>query len=207
MKKILFFFLFFLSLLNNLYAQEENKSQIFEGCNNEISEDYFLNGNNLNIKKIEIDVNNYRKWTVNNIKILTTRSRFIPNNLKLNFNGKIKVTYEDESICYLKARIRHSGDAKDHIAFKGNAVIQSLDVRLINGNIRGITRFKLFKPDVRGNLTDVIILTQILREFNYLAPRSIKVQARVNQIESEILFQEKASKELIEFNNRREALF
>ena len=204
MKKILFFFLFFISLLNNLYAQEENKSQIFEGCNNEISEDYFLNGNNLNIKKIEIDVNNYRKWTVNNIKILTTRSRFIPNNLKLNFNGKIKVTYEDESICYLKARIRHSGDAKDHIAFKGNAVIQSLDVRLINGNIRGITRFKLFKPDVRGNLTDVIILTQILREFNYLAPRSIKVQARVNQIESEMLFQEKASKELIEFNNRRE---
>ena len=77
-------------------------------------------------------------------------------------------------------------------------------MRLINGNIRGITRFKLFKPDVRGNLTDVIILTQILREFNYLAPRSIKVQARVNQIESEMLFQEKASKELIEFNNRRE---
>ena len=73
MKKILFFFLFFISLLNNLYAQEENKSQIFEGCNNEISEDYFLNSNKLNIKKIEIDVNNYRKWTVNNIKILTTR--------------------------------------------------------------------------------------------------------------------------------------
>ncbi len=204
MKKILFFFLFFISLLNNLYAQEENKSQIFEGCNNEISEDYFLNSNKLNIKKIEIDVNNYRKWTVNNIKILTTRSRFIPNNLKLNFSGKIKVTYEDESVCNLKARIRHSGDAKDHIAFKGNEVIQSLDVRLINGNIRGITRFKLFKPDVRGNLEDVIILTQILREFNYLAPRSIKVQARVNQIESEMLFQEKASKELIEFNNRRE---
>ena len=76
-------------------------------------------------------------------------------------------------------------------------------MKLINGNIRGITRFKLFKPDVRGNLTDVIILTQILRELNYLAPRSIKVQARVNQTESVMLFQEKASKELIEFNNRR----
>ena len=37
-----------------------------------------------------------------------------------------------------------------------------------------------------------------------MAPRSIKVQARVNQTESVMLFQEKAAKELLEFNNRRE---
>ena len=38
----------------------------------------------------------------------------------------------------------------------------------------GITRFKLFKPDVRGNLDDVIILTKILRELNYLAQDQLK---------------------------------
>ena len=100
--------------------------------------------------------------------------------------------------------VRHSGDAKDHIALKGNSIIQSLDVTLSLGNIRGITRFKLFKPDVRGVLEDVVIQNHILRNFGYLAPRSIKVNARVNETQSIMLFQEKAAKELLEFNNRRE---
>ncbi len=204
MKKIIFFSFFFILSIFALKAAENKPSYKSTGCSNAISENYFLNADKIKIKKIEIDINNYKSWTVNNIKILTTRSRFIPNELKRNFNGDVKITYEDNTICFLKARVRHSGDAKDHIAFKGNSVIQSLDVKLINGNIRGITRFKLFKPDVRGNLEDVIILTKILRELNYLAPRSIKVQARVNQTESVMLFQEKAAKELIEFNNRRE---
>ena len=209
MKKISFFFSSILLIVFTSFSTETSSNtnkpiERFIGCNNEISENYFINVDKIKIKKIEIDINNYKKWTVNNIKILTTRSRFISNDLKINFKGDVKITYEDNSICFLKARIRHSGDAKDHIAFKGNSVIQSLDVRLLNGNIRGITRFKLFKPDVRGNLDDVIILTQILRDFGYLAPRSIKVQARVNQTDSVMLFQEKAAKELIEFNNRRE---
>ena len=50
----------------------------------------------------------------------------------------------------------------------------------------------------------MVIQTQLLRDLNYLAPRSIKVNARINQAESIMLFQEKASKELLEFNNRRE---
>ena len=66
----------------------------------------------------------------------------------------------------MTGRVRHSGDAKDHIALKGNSIIQSLDVILNYGNIKGITKFKLFKPDVRGNLEDVIIQTNLLREFN-----------------------------------------
>ena len=53
-------------------------------------------------------------------------------------------------------------------------------------------------------LEDVIIQTQLLRNFGYLAPRSLKVNAKINKAESVMLFQEKASKELLEFNNRRE---
>ena len=152
MKKIIFFSFFFILSINASIAAENKPLYKSTGCSNVISENYFLNADKIKIKKIEIDINNYKSWTVNNIKILTTRSRFIPNELKRNFNGDVKITYEDNTICFLKARVRHSGDAKDHIAFKGNSVIQSLDVKLINGNIRGITRFKLFKPDVRGNL-------------------------------------------------------
>ena len=204
MKKIIFFSYLFIIFTSPLLALQNKPVYNFSGCNNQISENYFKQINKIKIKKIEIDIRNYRKWTENNIKILTVNSRFIPNNLKKNFKGDVRVLFEDNSECLFKARIRHSGDAKDHISLKDNSVIQSLDIRLKNGNIRGITKFKLFKPDVRGDIDDVVIQTQILRDFGYLAPRSIKVNARINQTESIMLFQEKASKELLEFNNRRE---
>ena len=169
-----------------------------------MSKNYFLNYDSIPIKKIEIDTHNYRNWVTNNIKIITSNTRFIPNNLKRRFDATIKVTYSDNSYCKFSGRIRHHGDAKDHISLKGNSILQSLDINLDNGNIKGITKFKLFKPDVRGVLEDVVIQTQLLRDLGYLAPRSKKVLARVNETESVMLFQEKAAKELLEFNNRRE---
>ena len=51
------------------------------------------------------------------------------------------LNFINDSSCIFKARIRHSGDEKDHIAIQGNTIIQSLDVHLNNGNIRGITKF------------------------------------------------------------------
>ena len=202
--KIIIIFLFFFSLLNISKASQIKSNEISEGCNYEITDQAFKKFEKSRIKKIEIDVNNYRNWTRNNINIITTNSRFISNNLKKNFKANLIVTFEDNSKCFFKARVRHSGDAKDHIAFKNNSIIQSIDVRLKNGNIKGITKFKLFKPDVRGNLEDVILQTQLLRNFGYLGPRSFKINARINQTESVMLFQEKAAKELLEFNNRRE---
>ena len=46
-----------------------------------------------------------------------------------------------------------------------------------NGHIKGITRFKLYLPGTRGNETDEILQTEILRNLDYLAPRTIKVLA------------------------------
>jgi len=204
MRKIFFLSFIFISLITPILAEQNNLKKKTYGCIYQASENYLKKINSRKIIKIEVDVNNYKKWTVNNIKILTSSTRFISNDLKKNFNGRVKVYFDNDLECIFKARIRHSGDAKDHIALKNNSVIQSLDIRLKNGNIKGITKFKLFKPDVRGNLEDVIIQNQILRNMNYLAPRSYKVQARVNETNSVMLFQEKASKELLEFNKRRE---
>ena len=206
MRKNIPFFLFFLlsfNFLNFSNLKSENLSN-FSRCENIVSKEFLLNHLNLKIKKIEIDTHNYRNWIVNNVRIITSNTRFIPNNLKKRFDAKISVTYENDVLCILKGRIRHSGDAKDHIALKDNSIIQSLDIVLDNGNIQGITRFKLFKPDVRGVLEDVVLQTQILRDFGFLAPRSFKVHARVNETNSIMLFQEKAAKELLEYNNRRE---
>ena len=95
MKKILFFSFFLTILFSQLFAVENKSIQKFIGCDNEIDEDYFINYSKIKIKKIEIDVSNYKKWTVNNIKILTNPTRFTPNKLKINFKGDVKVTYED----------------------------------------------------------------------------------------------------------------
>ena len=204
MKKICFFLLLFLSFNFQILESKNQEKKNYLKCNNKASHDYLNSIDNLGIKKIEIDVQNYRKWTVNSIKIITNGARFVEDRYKKKFKSTVTVIYQNNSKCVFNAKVRHSGDAKDHIALLGNSIIQSLDVKLTNGNIRGITKFKLFKPDVRGVLDDVIIQTELLRELGYLAPRSIKVNSRVNQAESVMLFQEKAAKELLEFNNRRE---
>ena len=73
MKKALIFFLFFLLSVNfNQYVNAKNKDlSKFEGCVNDLSKDYFVNYDKTPIKKIEIDIHNYRNWIANNIKIIT----------------------------------------------------------------------------------------------------------------------------------------
>ncbi len=206
MKKFSVYFCLIFSLFfnTNLQASTNKDLKTFKGCNSEISQEHLQKIDKIKIEKIEIDTHNYRNWTVNSIRILIGNSRFTDDKYKRRFDATLTVSYEGGLKCIFDARIRHSGDAKDHIALQGNSIIQSIDVNLNDGNIRGITKFKLFRPNARGVLDDVIIQTQLLRDFEYLAPRSIKVNARINQAESIMLFQEKAAKELLEFNNRRE---
>ncbi len=204
MKKIVFFLIIFFTFIPGPLSSINKTNNTLAGCNSEVGKDYLKNIDKIKIRKIEIDTNNYRKWVVNSIRIITSASRFIPDKYKGRFNSTITVIYENGTKCVFQGRVRHSGDAKDHIALQGNTVIQSLDVHLDSGNIRGITKFKLFKPGTRGDPQDVIIITELLRYLNYLAPRSIKVNARINQAEAVMLFQEKAAKELLEFNSRRE---
>ena len=79
MKKGLIFFLFFLTFINYFEKSNAiiNKSEESLGCNNQISKILFKFYKQEN-KKIEIDTHNYKSWTVNNIKIITSNSRFIP---------------------------------------------------------------------------------------------------------------------------------
>ena len=204
MRKNLFFLIIFLFSTEKLLANVNKPEDLVLGCNTEISEKYLRNSNQLKINKIEIDTHNYRSWIVNSIRILTNRSRYVSERYKRRFDATINVNYEDGTKCTFQGRVRHHGDEKDHISLLGNTVIQSLDVHLDNGNIRGITRFKLLRPKTRGNLKDEIFLTELLRNLNYLAPRTIKVNTRINKANSDMIFQEKAAKELLEFNNRRE---
>ena len=205
-KKLIIFFIFFifLSLNNHLFAKNKSEKKI-SGCNfltiNYNSYDDF---DNLIIKNIDVEIKNYRKWSINNIKILTNGSRIITDKYKSRFDAIVIVKYQNDLECYFEAQVRQSGDEKDHITLENNSVIQSLDVELKDGNIKGITKFKLFKKNVRGNIEDEIFQSHLLRLLGYLAPRSAVIQAKINGNNTQMLFQEKATKELLEYNGRRE---
>ena len=205
MKKYIFFIFFFIFINNYLWAKQNKPIKPLNGCYLKIHKNYTKEIDLLKIKLIEVDIHDYRKWTINGVRILTNRYRYVPDKYKRRFNSTITITYENNAKCVFDARVRHSGDEKDHIGRIKNSITQSLDIHLKNGNIRGITKFKLLRPKTRGNMEDEILITEILRNLNYIAPRTIKVQTRVNEATTEMIFQEKAAKEMLEFNKRREA--
>ena len=199
-RKLIFLFsLIFISILPFI-----SNANINSYCNNDISQSVLQNLDNSKIEKIEIKANKHRKWIRNSLNILIGNFRFIPQKFKKRFEAKIVVRFENDLVCNFTGRMRFSGDQKDHVFLKDNSIIQSVDVHLNNGNIYGITKFKLFLPQTRGNFEDEIFVTELLREFNYLAPRTSYVDVKINEVETKMIFQEKAAKELLEFNMRRE---
>ena len=164
--------------------------------------------NNLFKKKkidlIDIRVKDYRDWQVNNIRILTNNSHVISENFKKRFKADIKIFFSDNTECSYQAKIRTQGDLKDHITYKDGQVYQSLDVGLEDGHINNITKFKLFLKGTRGVEEDEIFMTELLREVGYLAPRTDIINVKINDQKLRMLFQEKISKELLEYNKRRE---
>ncbi len=156
------------------------------------------------LDKIEINVIENRKFQINNIRILTNARKSILPKFKKKYLSNILVFYSNGDRCQLQGFIRQNGDLRDHIKFVNGKIYQSLDVSLINGNINGIVKFKLFLNDTRGTKEDEIIITELLREIGFISPRTSLVDVEINNVRAEMIFQEKSVKELLEFNLRRE---
>ena len=198
--KILISFAIFLNLFNFNSAN----SKEFKKCNHYDSLNYNKSINYIPVDEISIKINEYKKWQVNNIRILTNNSHLIPDKFKKKFNSTVIIKYQNGLFCKIKARIRTHGDLKDHISYKDGRVFQSLDVDLKDGHINNITKFKLFLSKTRGVDEDEIFMTELLREFDFISPRTQLVTVNVNGIKNKMIFQEKSSKELLEFHKRRE---
>jgi len=197
MKKKLLAFFFLIFVFPKIATATETY------CSNNLDQLALKSINSLKIKNITVEVDKYKRWTRNSLNILIGNFRWIPKRFKKRFDADVKVEYENDITCSFQARIRNNGNQKDHIALKGNSIIQSIDVHLKFGQIYGITKFKLLRPVTRGNYIDEIFLTELLREFNYLAPRTSYIDTKINGVESKMLFQEKPAKELLEFNLRK----
>ena len=102
--------------------------------------------------------------------------------------------------------MRISGDWIDHI--DSEKMISSFDVKLKEGHIGGITKFKLFLPETRNGENEIFVAT-LMEHLGFISPRTSFVNVELkdykgNIFDQKYIFQEKLSKEMIEHNRFRE---
>jgi len=200
-----FIFLFVVLLFSTTSYESSSNAEALEEIDPYCGGLDFYNFDNIfntppkNIKVLIPQSKNYYENLVN----ASFTGNYINEKFKNQLNGYVEVQYEEVS-CKFKARIRISGDWKDHINL--DDYISSLDVRLVEGNIQGITKFKLFLPRTRNYDNEIFVATA-LKEFGILSPRTFYVNLNFNDyFEGNFIFQEKIVKELVEYNNLRESL-
>ena len=154
------------------------------------------------VKSINVEVLKSKKFAKNSLKIFASKTKTIPPKFKKKFKALIKVEYSF-GYCLYKAKIRQSGNAKDHIDLIGGKALQSLDVQLLDGNILNATKFKLLISKTRNGRHE-ILASLILRELDFISPETFEVNVDLNGSKSVMIFQEKATKELLERRSRRE---
>jgi len=202
-----FYFLIIFSFINLLNYSLADTTKLCEG---KLKENSFNVIDNKKPDLIEIRVDNNRKWQKNNFKIHTNDFPDILRKFKKKFKATIIVHYNQNFKCEFKAKIRQSGDHKDHIKFINGKFTQSIDVDLKNGHINGITNFKLLIPNTKGssplekNYEDEVVVTEIFRALGFIAPRTSLINVKLNNYLSLMMFQEKPEKEMLEYHKRRE---
>ena len=134
--------------------------------NNLCKSDYYQSDSQLlKINKIEIDINKKRNWYKNILGIYSNfaSSDTIDSKFKKKFNANLIVHYSNGSKCEHKAKVKVTGLSKFH--FSKENYVSSLDVKLTDGHINNITRFRLLLPNSRGN--DNEIFFNIAKKLRY----------------------------------------
>jgi hypothetical protein len=154
------------------------------------------------IISIQIEIAKSAKYNKNFYKLMLSDSRYIAPKFKKKFKAIIKTKYKFGT-CTYKATVKQNGDFKDHITFVNGNPFRSLIVKIENGNIQKAVKFKLLLPETRGHYNE-ILGSIITRELGFIAPETFEVMVNVNGTESIMLFQEDATKEMLERHKRRE---
>ena len=157
------------------------------------------------IKNIEINTNNTRRWAKNILRLASDEDEIILKKYKKNFPSSTKLNLKDGKSCKLKSRIRIHGDYKDHMIWESGNPLNSLSVKLIDGNILNVTNFKLFLPGSR-NENNEIFAANFLRHIGYISPRTFYLDVFFNGTYKKFIFQEDLRKELFESLNRKHGI-
>lgn len=153
------------------------------------------------ISAMSIKTPNYTRWLEEVLNILISDSHTLNQSQKNWHRAKIDVEYKYGN-CTHSAKIKLHGDLRDHLKYDGE-VKSSLRVKMQDGNIGSAVGFKLFLPQTRNGINE-ILATMALRELGVLAPDTFFVDVKFNQLKVRYLFQEDISKEFLERNSRRE---
>ena len=128
-------------------------------------------------------------------------NEIISDDFKKKFKSKIKVIFEKNYFCEFEASIKVTGLSNFH--FSKENFTSSLDIKILDGHIQNITRFKLLLPQSR-NQDNEIFTTTLLSELNFITPRTYYVDGSINGRSQKFIFQEKLAKELLERHKLRE---
>ena len=140
------------------------------------------------IKLVSIEIPKSGKFSKDFAKIITSLKENISPSLKKKYKGFVNVDYKFGR-CKYKARIRQSGDWKDHVKLIDGHPIRSLDISLKEGNILNATKFKLLIPETRNDKNE-ILGSLILRELGFIVPETFHVLTEVNKgVQTLMLFQ------------------
>jgi hypothetical protein len=185
------------------------KDAIEPYCNGINSEEFLLEKK---IKNIEIVTNNPKKWVKNIFSALVefndesskteNKNWFnyrIKEKYKKYFNSTLLVNFKDSKVsCKFKAKVKITGDLWWHLDWKNGSALTSIQVKLLDGHINNITRFKLFLPSAREGGDNEIFVSTLLTELDFLAPRTLMVKSKINGIAGDYIFQEDLRKEFLE---------
>ena len=195
MKNILNIFFFFIFIFYNSLVNAE--------CDFNSSDHIKELSNPKYIKLITITTVETKKFNKNFARIITSEGLSIPHNLKnKRFKAKIKIQY-NFGTCNYEGKIRQHGDWKNHVMLRNGRPLRSIDVLMSSGNINNAVKYKLLIPETRYNKHEVLG-SLILKKFGFIVPETFQVQININGDKNLMLFQEKAAKELLERNLKRE---
>ena len=225
--------------INNIFKEQKNINNLENLVGDSITpacpKDFQISFNDFanNINEIDINVPKSRSWSRNLMEAYIDIPKSLPVGYKRRTNvskniilDKYKKRFEanvifknsNNELCELKAKIRIHGDQKDHLLYKNNNIRSSIDVTLKNGNIYGISKFKLFLPSTRISYlpktkdskriedgSSEVLISLLLQEMGYLSPRTKFLNLNFNDQSYKMIFQEKITKEMLEYNHLRES--
>ena len=113
------------------------------------------------------------------------------------------ISGKDIPDCFFNINLRAHGDQIYH---REGDYLPSIQIKIENGNIFGITDFLLLRPKQRGGYNEIFV-TALFREIGLLAPRSSMVDITFNSGSYKFIFQEKIRKEFLENSGLRKANF
>ena len=128
------------------------------------------NLNITNLNRVNINFVDKAAWYENFFNAYTNDLDIIYDKYKKRFDAKVEFHFLDGTICESDAKIRISGDFKDHLR---SDLSSSLDISLEDGNIENIVKFKLFLPETRRMNTE-FVASEIIRNLGFLTQGLIK---------------------------------